>query len=376
MEDLIREVDVQTVTVTLSLKNIRAEEVLEEVRGMVTPSAGRIEVNTTANQVTVTDTLSKVEKIRRSVESLDARGRKIMLEAKLVRIVLNDEHLNGVDWGGIVTDLRSFRLEGLYNFLTRGGRGALLTLGVVTQEDLRPLIEALDTVGAVNEYPSSDVIITANVEARMVVRFDEPYLSLSEARLEDAPEKEEPITSGQTALEFLVKPMVSVDGTILTSVVPHESSVALRGSFKRSRGEAVSIEEGNTAVLGNLIATDEVATLRKIPLMGDLPLLGFAFRYHRSAVRHEEFIIFLTPKTIEPTAAKAPVVSQAETATVPADGAQEPPVAPAPTASAPSSVPVLAPLAVPPSVETKDPAVEAPAQDKSTAIGAGKTKNE
>jgi type II secretory pathway component GspD/PulD (secretin) len=40
--------------------------------------------------------------------------------------------------------------------------------------------------------------------------------------------------------------------------------------------------------------------MHKIPLMGDLPLLGFAFRYRNSSVRREEFVLFLTPRLVVP----------------------------------------------------------------------------
>ena len=314
MEALIREVDVQTMTTAFHLTHVQAGDICDEVRSMATQSVGTVECDTALNRIQVTDTLAGVEKIRRAVQALDARGRKILMEVKLVHIILNDEHLSGVDWAGIVSDVRDIRLEGSYPFLNSGGRGALLSLGVVADEDLQPLVEALDTVGLVKEYPEADITVTPDVVAKIVLRLDDPFLTLSANSADEVDEDDEAGQPGASALEFLVKPVVAPDGSILTSVVPHESARALKGAIRKPHGESLSLEEGNSLVLGSVIATGNVATLRKIPLMGDIPLLGLAFRYHKSSVRREEFIIFLTPKIVQ-----APALQPASQETAPLD---------------------------------------------------------
>ncbi len=313
MEALIQEVDVQTVTSVIPLKYSRAEDVLEEVKSMVTRSLGGITCDSKENRLVVTDTLVKVEKIHKLIELLDARGRKVILQAKLVHVVLNEEHLNGVDWAGIVSDFQNLRLEGAYDFLNGGGKNNTVSLGIITDDEFSTLLEALDTVGFAKEYPLSDITISSEDEARLVVRFDEPHLVLNTVRIADNPENFSPVRIGTASLEFFIKPVVDADGSVQTTIMTHEGP-------RKGHVSTVHSGSGNMIVLGSLIATEKVLTARKVPLMGDLPLLGFAFRYHNSSVRREEFAIFLTPKAVS-EARLSPVVPA--TVAAPVSGALE-----------------------------------------------------
>ena len=302
MEAFIRQVDIQTVTLEIQLKFGRASEVLDSVRPLLTQSVGTISADMTANTITVTDTPSIADKVRRLAETLDSRGRKIILEAKLVHIVLDDEHLSGVDWSGIVADHQNFRIEGKYGFSGGKDKDPLISLGTIDGSDFVPLIEALDTVGIVKEYPVVDVPLMSDNAVRMVVHFNEPNVVLGLVE-PDAPQ--DLLSADDAVIEFVLKPQVDADSMIRTVITAGESrKEAARSPMlaRKPRSIAVRSLEGGTIVLGGLIATEQVLTRRKIPLMGDLPLFGFAFRYHNSSVQREEFVILLTPRIITPEA--------------------------------------------------------------------------
>ena len=158
MDTLVRQMDIQTVSAAIPLQFGRADEAVGEVRGFLTQSVGMISTDNTTNAVLVTDTPAVVDRVRRTVAAFDQRGRKFVFEAKLIHITLDDEHLQGVDWAGIVADHQQFKLEGAYEFLSRRGYPPVLSFGTIEDKDLTPLIEALDTVGLVREYPVVDVM--------------------------------------------------------------------------------------------------------------------------------------------------------------------------------------------------------------------------
>lgn len=288
MAKFLAEIDVQTTVATLPLKNLRAETLVGDVQRLLTQGLGHVEADAVANALTVTDTFTRVEKVRKAVEAMDARGRVILLEAKLVHVTLNDEHPNGVDWAGILEDHQRIRLQGHQPLLAGGGNGQALSYGMVANDDFPTLVEALDTVGIVQEYPLSTIRLTGDATALLSVRLDDPGIELSVVPADGQDNAQAP-RSGAPAMTFAVKSAFDVTGDVVTSVAPRDGHTA--------RESVLSAREGYTAVVGGMITAARISKTHKFPLLGDLPILGVAFRLEGS-VRKEEFIVFLTPKSI------------------------------------------------------------------------------
>jgi hypothetical protein len=297
MESLIRQVDIQTVTAWIPLKFSQAGAILDQVRPLLTQSVGVIAADAATNRLVVTDCTAVIDRIRRAVEQLDPRGRKVMIEAKLVHVALDDEHLNGVDWSGIVEDHQQLHLDGRYVFLSGRDSGETLSLGTIEALDYVPLTEALDTVGVVKELPLTSVTVGSGSEVALTVRIDQPGF-----RLEPVDPEQGALSPAEGAVvEFTVKPEVDEEGDLKTAIVvkePHGPGVK---AYSRApavkhpvRSAVVHSMDGGSVVIGGIIATGQVLVPRKVPLVGNIPLLGLAFRYHNSTIRREEFVVILT----------------------------------------------------------------------------------
>ncbi len=300
MEAFLADFDVQTTVMTLVLKNVRAQVIVPEVRRMLTQSIGAVQANVEDNVLVVTDTLARVEKVRKAVEAIDARGRVMVLEAKLVHVVLNDEHPDGVDWSGILEDAQRIRLSGKYDFLAGPDTGRALSFGMILNDDFATLIEALDTVGVVEEYPLVTLRVAGDEQARLVVHVDDPSVEMTAVVPGEEKDGQDIPFAEEAALVFMVKPSFDVTGDVVTAVMPQEIRPLTRdiaGAMHNARPNTLSAKEGYTGVVGGILISERTAAAHKIPLLGDLPLVGFAFRME-GAVRREEFVVFLTPKSI------------------------------------------------------------------------------
>ncbi|MEI8013174.1 MAG: hypothetical protein WCI27_11985, partial [Candidatus Omnitrophota bacterium] len=243
------------------------------------------------------DSLPRITKVRRLVEAADARGRVMVLEAKLVRVLLDDEHRAGVDWAGTVEDYQRMRLPAGYDFLVNGSNGRALSVGMIAADDFSTLIEALDTVGIVQEYPLSTVTVSGDDQASVVLRLDDPRLALSAETTDDAGKGNAPRLLEGTAMEFKVRPSFDVTGDVVTAFTLSRSNASGKTVISPERLYTLSAREGYTAVIGGIMITEQISAAHKIPLLGDLPLVGFAFRFDGS-VRREEFALFLTVRSV------------------------------------------------------------------------------
>ena len=107
-------------------------------------------------------------------------------------------------------------------------------------------------------------------------------------------------------VKLFVTPTIHTDDFITMKIKPEVSSVtsSLTSSnnnkipiVETSEAETVvTVKDGVTIVIGGLIKDEKLSTVRKIPILGDLPLVGLAFRNQEQSMKKTELVIFLTPK--------------------------------------------------------------------------------
>ena len=105
-----------------------------------------------------------------------------------------------------------------------------------------------------------------------------------------------PFITSNKSVEMIVAPEIS---SVSPSTVQVTNGVTANLIDKRSAETVVVTPNATTVVIGGLITTDKTSTLQKVPLLGDIPILGLPFRhlvYHKSK---RELVIFLTPYIIE-----------------------------------------------------------------------------
>src|SRR5262249_8776654 len=109
-------------------------------------------------------------------------------------------------------------------------------------------------------------------------------------------------------VKLYVTPMIHKDRNITMKIKPEVSSVTSFVTTSNnnkipvvdtSQAETrVMVKDGVTIVIGGLIKDEKVESINKIPVLGDLPLFGFAFRNKDNSIKKTELVIFLTPKII------------------------------------------------------------------------------
>ena len=288
----IKKVDIPIETTTFTPKYITAATLAEQIKPLLTLNIGKL--STEDHTVTVTDTLLKLNDYKELVAKLDQPEKDVRIKAKIIQIVLNDEHQKGVDWGAIVSGFQQTSFLGMKNAIE--GKNRKISWGTVSKDDYKVLLEALDTVGDISEVDNVELTSPLRKKEELDVQ---PFEVISLV-----PEEKAYVDRNGNKEEFklYLTPKSYKDNVIDMSVVPEVFSL-------EEQPADVPVEDGSTIVIGGLFKTVTVETERKIPLLSDIPLirdvpfedipiLGFPFRNAKRHERMTEIIIFLSAETV------------------------------------------------------------------------------
>ncbi len=271
----------------------------------------------------VTAARARHEMIREFIGLVNRRiCRQVEIEAKLVEVSLRDERKLGIDWELAATAVGGVRLAGSAPLEVAGIGGALLaadTFGAnVGFGRTTAVIQALQQQGEVNTVAQPRLRALNNQTAFIKVGEDRPFFRLQQATTFQQPGATAPFNQTQETFAvstitigtiLAVTPQIDDEGVITLDVLPAITRLQAVVSSPDGRQTApvtevkqastiVRLRDGETAVIGGLIAEDRGEGTRSVPILGAVPGIGRVFRA-RSALRHRtELVIFLTPRLV------------------------------------------------------------------------------
>lgn len=295
MKAFIKEVDVPLVTEVFNLKQALPSVALDKVHEMLTPDLGKMQVDERSNTLMITDKQSNVDEIESYLETAKEQIKAVAVDAKIIQIILNDEHSTGVDWEAIVTDFQSLEFQGFaYNDeLNSTGN---ISVGHVSDEDYEILLDALDAVGVVYNISSVKLKMVDLEQVPFYVKFlDKAILGSQQDQENEKHQTYEVVLN--------IRPLIDKNEEIAMEINPKKIEDANEELMKTVKGDEnnifVRLENGDTLVIGSLFQDISIESNWKIPLLGDIPFLGFAFRNQGQETRKSEIIVFLTPRIVQ-----------------------------------------------------------------------------
>ncbi|MBF0571799.1 MAG: hypothetical protein HQL12_07975 [Candidatus Omnitrophica bacterium] len=200
---------------------------------------------------------------------------EITLEANVVQIILNDEHRGGVDWAAIVSDFHTVPLK-KENDPAWNDKKYRLSFGAVSQDDYQVLLDALDTVGQMSQFPQSP--IKASLSTPASINFDKQNIHVDFLLSR--------FKSGDLSLR--IDPHIAVAAMEIWNGQKVSASVLLNAQTN------MLIANNTTIVIGGLMKEEEITRTHKFPLLGDIPIVGLVFRNQGRLMQKTETVIFLT----------------------------------------------------------------------------------
>lgn len=304
------------------------KSVTDQLEDIVTEE-GSFTVNSLAGLVSITERYSKMNDIAAILERVsESVVRQVELEVEIYEVSISDSEQLGINWGAVSKSLDTNFTGSLVIPKASIGssfEGNTFTASWADPNNLIPdgdgnlvpantaFLEALSQQGNVKVLSKPKLRTINNQPAVIRVGQDIPVFRQTVTQSPGNP----PILTTQEEIENItvgtilsITPQISSNGMITLDVSPAVSRLirnevsAVTGASApvievRQASSIVRIRDGNTVVLGGLVQTQNTKTLRKIPLAGDIPLLGKLFRGYREASVNNELVIILTPKIAE-----------------------------------------------------------------------------
>lgn len=260
------------------------------------------------NALIVTDTSLGLDATARLIRDLDRAPKQVMIEVKLVEVSLDNSFDLGVNWdfkNKAGATVGTTNLPGP----TPGGNtyaGSLNFFGKISDFTFNTVIAAAVKKGKLKVLSDPKVATLNNKEATIDITDQVPYTTTESAvGSGGATVTTQKVTYVPSGITLRVTPTINSDGRIamhLNPVVTQASggsSTTPPSTNARSTNTNVIVKDGETIVIGGLIRDSMSDDVYKVPILGDIPLLGLLFRKKSVARKRLELLIFVTPRIIE-----------------------------------------------------------------------------
>lgn len=290
----------------------------DQIAAVVT-TEGSFTVNGLAGVVSVTERYAKMDDIAAIIERVSQSVvRQVELEVEIYEVTISDSEQLGINWNAIARKLDT-ELTGslIIPSAAIGGtfEGNTFTASWTNSDDPADniLINALAQQGDVKVLSKPKLRTLNNQPAVIRVGQDIPVFRQTVSQSTgDNPiiATNEDIINITVGTILSITPQISANGMITLDVSPavsrfirNEISAVTGASAPvidvRQASSIVRVRDGATVVLGGLVQTQTSKTLRKVPFVGDIPLIGKAFRGYRETTFNSELVIILTPRISE-----------------------------------------------------------------------------
>ena len=260
---------------------------------------------------------SDIEALKVVIASLDIMLQQVMIEAVILNVTLSDSFATGFEWvyekGAIKSgdSQRAFGTSlpsGITNILDTVAQSTLNYYEVIPSLDIKALISAAKSDGNTRILSTPVVLTTDNTEAKITVADEKPVVTSSTSASSgySARSTYEYKTIG---VELTVTPRINPNNFVLMEIsqsaddIEEGGDVTIDGNsvptiLKREISATVGVRDKETVVLGGLVRKSNGESASKIPLLGDIPLLGWFFSSHSKSDDRQELMVLLTPYVI------------------------------------------------------------------------------
>jgi len=307
---------------------------LDTVSSMLSEQ-GKMEIYPETNSLIISDLPENFPAIEDIVETLDQPIPQVMIEAYFVETNANNMKNLGISFGETDGTLGSFTgnsriisfpfslngsvwpISNTFDFSTQtdsltvdqkkfyGG----VNFGILSFQQLTAVLKAIQTSGE-SKFLSKPRALTLNNKPAEIASTSDTVVEFNSSQLINsqglAQTVKNPVRK-TTGIRMWVTPQVNENGSITMAITPEITrpetstyfpSENVLDSHRQAITTTVRVRDGQTVLIGGLLTTEDSKTVRKVPLLGNIPLIGLLFTSTSNNATQKELLIFITPRIV------------------------------------------------------------------------------
>jgi len=324
----------------IKLKNAKAKDLMDPI-GKMLSTRGKVDVVERNNALLVFDTRANIREIRAAIRELDVETYQVNIQAQMIQVDADALREVGVDWqfgvgggklgpllntpGKLPTTVSDFSMVGTSNQSAQsssatssssssgstGSSGTGTTAGSIVGGVAGATTQL--AFGLLNGNLALAVAnLVSNLHGEVLAKPQITTIDNTEAKIfmgEQVPIRVLDATGHQAiqlqdaGTSLTVTPHVTADGRVLLDLNPEKNSFRVDPSAgtilqKQSAKTTVVVNDGETVVIAGLTTKEETSTETGVPLLKDIPLLGYLFKHTANSTRKRDLIVFVTPHIV------------------------------------------------------------------------------
>ncbi|OGX29989.1 MAG: hypothetical protein A2879_03825 [Omnitrophica WOR_2 bacterium RIFCSPHIGHO2_01_FULL_49_10] len=312
IEVALKELDQPTETRQYRLLYSKAKDVEPKILQIIPKEKGDVYTDDRTNSIIVKATPVILKNIDNFIGGWDSQHKQVLIEAMILEVTLDETTKLGIEWqqlaqASVDTSGKVGRHPSLVNTamkfasnLPAAGPAGFFKIGSLTADEYSVAIDALKSNANTEVLSSPRIVVIDNEKASILVGSSEPY----------AVATSDPITKLlvqdikyiDVGVKLDVTPQIGEDNYVTMKIHP-EVSTARRvaevdnvvAKDTTQADTMMMVKDGETIILGGLISNSKKKTINKVPILGDIPLLGIIFQNKNYQDQKKEVVVFITP---------------------------------------------------------------------------------
>ena len=267
-----------------------------------------IEADTDTNSLIILTSNKNYDKIKVVIDDLDKPVPQVLIKVLIAELTVTDDFDLGVELSYSDTERNGNSLNSSTNFLPMVTGDGITT--DILNDNMTAKLYALQQDGKLNVLSRPYILTSNNQPASINVGQSVPFIT--DSTYTETGQTVNTIEYDDIGIMLDVTPYINPDGLVIMDIEPEISTISddtiqltenVNATIftKRSSSSKVAVRNGQTIVIGGLMQDTESEIVDKVPILGDIPILGLLFQRKVTSKDKTELLIFLTPQVANTT---------------------------------------------------------------------------